>query len=428
MTPGFKKIDAIIVAILIIVAGLFLYRAGYITPVEREESPPSHDTNNNTSPPIIPTPPSSFIPSYRRDVSPEDEGVHYDKIRICREWWYFSAAFDDPDSDLRDWVVAVSFNHMARGDLLGQRKPDLLLVSLFGPNGETYGGIINKKRGFGILYTGTLIASSPGVNVEFEDSWAEGEYPDWHVHAEDKDIDQNHELIVDLDYHANSLPLWTIGNRAFEKSKSTIANYMLMGCTVVGTITVDGIEYNVKGTGYLEHSWTPKTITRGSINGWDWFHITLKNGWSIYLTNFYPTPQLISSRFSKTNPFGTIIITTDNGETLTELRNIDLKITREDKKIFPFVKMPSEFDLYAKPSLHPIYIISQSLLFGTNIKVDAIIEIDNAYNKVWRFPTFVGMKVGRCLINGSISWSDDDGDHEIPLEGFGVSWSMRALL
>ena len=423
-----KKIDAIIVVALIVVAGLFLYKAGYISLPLLEEVSPPEDENVTAPPPEIPTPPTSFIPSFRRDVSPEDEGVHYDKIRISREWWYFGAVFNDEDSELKDWSVSISFNHMARGDLIGTLKPDLLLVVLHGENGKTFGGMINKKRYLGILNSGTLIASSPGVNVEFEDSWAEGEYPNWHVHAEDKDIDNTHEIIIDLDYTTSSLPIWTIGTRAFDKSKSSIANYLFTGCEVTGTVEIDGEKFMVKGTGHHEHAWSPKAVTKGLINGWDWFHVTLDNGWNIYESNYYPTPQFVSSKTSIINPFGTLLITTDNGETITELKNVDLKITREDDKIFPFVRMPADFSITAKPSLNPIYVISQSLLYGTNTKLDVNIEIENSYNKIWKFPTYMGMKVGACEIEGTLSWSDEEGEHQIPINGIGVSWSMRALL
>lgn len=428
MKHRFKKIDAIILVALIIIAGFFLVKGGYVSPppIIDDDTPPEDD-NETSPPPELPTPPTCFIPSYRRDVSPEDEGVHYDKIRITREWWYFSAVFNDMNSELKNWSIQISFNHMARGDLFGTRKPDLLAVTLYGPDGETFGGMINKKRYLGILNSGTLIASSPGVNVEFEDSWAEGEYPDWHVHAEDKDIDDVHEIVIDLDYHANSLPIWTIGSRAFDESKSSIANYLFTGIEVTGTVTIDGQVFEVKGIGHHEHSWTPNAIQRGSINGWDWFHLTLDNGWNVFVSNLYPTPQAITSKLPKINPFGTFIITTDNGESITELRNIDLVITRADNQIFPFVKMPVDFNIIAKPSLNPMYLISQSLLFGTNTLLDADIEVKNTIDKVWKFPTYLGMKMGRCEIEGTISWSNE-GEHEIPIHGTGVSWSMRALL
>jgi hypothetical protein len=414
---------------LIIVAIIFLYKGGYIKPYLQKISPPPEEEENVTlPPPYIPSPPSSFIPSYRRDVSPEDEGVHYDKIRVCREWWYFSAVFNDENSELKDWCAVISFNHMAAGDLFGTFKPDLLVVALFSPQGEVYGGMINKRRYLGIINSGTLIASSPGVNVEFENSWAEGEYPTWHVHAEDRDIDTIHDIVIDLDYKANSLPLWTMGSRAFDKSKSSIANYLFTGCEVSGTVKIDGREFSVKGKGHHEHSWSPRSITKGSINGWDWFHVVLDNGWNIYISNFYPTPQYLTSKTYRLNPFGTLILTTDDGETITELKNLDIKITREDSKIFPFVRMPADFTIVAKPSLNPIYLISQSFLYGTNTILDVDIEVENAYNKVWNFPTYLGMKLGMCELEGTISWCDDDGEHQLSLNGIGLSWSMRALL
>jgi len=428
MQLGLKKIDALIVVALLIIAAFFLIKAGYVqSPVEISPTPPSED-DNETSPVEIPTPPNSFIPSFRRDVSPEDEGVHYDKLRIAREWWYYGAVFNDEESELKDWAIQISFNHMARGDLIGTTKPDLLVVSLYGPEGETYGGLINKERYLGILNTGTLIASSPGVSVEFEDSWVEGEYPIWHVHAEDNDIDNAHEIVIDLDYKTESLPLWTIGNRAFDESESSIANYLFTGCEVTGSIKIDGKEFVVKGTGHHEHSWTPNVVTLGSINGWDWFHVTLDNGWNVYSSTYYPMPQAISSKTTIINPLSTLIITTDNGVTITELRNVDMKITRQDKQIFPFVKMPTDFNIVAKISLNPIYAVSQALLYGSGTELDVDIEVKNNCNKVWKFPTYLGMKTGYCEMEGTLYWSDDDGEHSIPINGIGVSWSMRALL
>ena len=424
-----KKIDVIIVVALLIFSGFFLYRSGYISlPFIDPFEPPDTDVNVTPPPPKIPTPPTSFIPSFRREVSPDDEGVHFDKLQICREWWYYSAVFTGKNSELNNWSVLISFNHMARGDLLGTNKPDLLVVSLHGPNGETFGGMINKERYLGILQSGTLIASSPGVNLQYDNSWAEGEYPNWHVHAEDEDIDSAHEIIIDLDFIANSLPLWTIGNRAFDESKSSIANYLFTGLMVNGTVRIDGTEYQVSGMGYHEHSWTPNAITKASVNGWDWLHITLDNGWQLYEANFYPTPQFISEKTARINPFGTLILTTDNGDTITELKNVDLKITRHDQKIFPFVRMPSAFDLTGRPSINPEYLISQSLLYGSNLLLEAEIDYENANNKVWKFPTYLGMKTGLCTLKGTLSWSDEEGDHRIDINGYGVIWSARALL
>ena len=416
-----KKIDAIIVVILLVIAGLVLVKAGYVAPLQKDISEPTPDDIEDIPPLPIPTPPESITMGYMRAVSPEDEGVHFDKINICREWWYFSAVFDE-SSDLNGWVVSISFNHMARSDLLGTSKPDLMVLTLHGPNGEEYGGMINKERGLGIIKQPTLKAKTPGVNVRFEDSWAEGESPEWHVHAEDNDIDKSHDIIIDLDYFAPFAPVWTVGERAFQKSKSNIASYMFTGCNITGTVQIDGKEYTVKGTGHHEHSWSPNIVTRGSINGWDWSHITLDNGWNLYYSNYYQTPQYISSLTSKVNPFGSLVITTDKGNSITAFNNINPEITKSDDEIFPFVKMPTEININAVAG------IEQPLLSTYNIELDIELSARNTCEKVWKFPTYVGMTVGMNTISGTISWIDDEGNHELELNGVGVIWSMRALL
>lgn len=428
----FRKIDTVIIVVLIVVSTLFLYKADYVSSFLPSANQTLPYTANNTITTILPvklpTPPNSLIPAYRRDVSAEDEGVHFNELRISREWWYFNAIFNDNSSQLKDWSVAVSFNHMALGDLFGTSKPDLLVVSVLGNKSETYGGMENKEHYLGIIKEGTLIAGSPGVKIQFEDSWAEGSYPHWHIHAEDLDIDIAHEIVVDLDYIARSLPIWVLGSRAFDISESEIANYVLLGCDVSGTVTIDGQTYTVKGTGSHEHSWTPNAINRLTIGGWDWFSLTLDNGWNIYATNYLPNPQTISGSLSNLDPFGTLLITTDRGETMTELKDVNLKITQKDENVFPLVKLPSAFSLTADPSLNPLYLISQSLLYETKTTLIGDLEITHTTSKIWKFPTYLGMKIGYCTIQGTISWSDNDGDYEVPVHGIGVSWNMRALL
>jgi predicted secreted hydrolase len=427
-----KKIDAIIIVALIVVSTFFFYRADYISSVLPNVHPLSPGKNNTTVTPLPPiqppTPPTSLLPALRRDVSAEDEGVHFNELRVSREWWYFTAVFNDSSSQLKNWAVAVSFNHMARGDLLGTNKPDLFVVSLLGNASEAYGGMINKEHYFGILRDGTLVAGTPGVKVSFENSWAEGSYPRWHVHAEDSGIDAAHVIVIDLDYTAQSLPFWVFGSRAFDKSESEVANYVILGCTVSGMVTIDGVVFTVKGSGSHEHSWTPNAIRRLSIGGWDWFSLTMNNGWEMYAASYLPSPQAVTGTLSRFDPFGTILITSDHGVTVTELKDVNLKITAKDEKVFPLVKLPASFSLEADPSVNPLYLISQSLLYGSKTKIQGTIDISHATSKIWKFPTYLGMKIGYCIIDGTMSWTDDDGDHQTPIHGIGVSWNMRALL
>ncbi len=428
----FKKIDTIIIVVLIVATTFFFVKADYISIIlpNVHTNPPGTNTTTITPLPTekIPAPPTSLIPAYRRDVSPEDEGVHFNDLQTSREWWYFTAVFTDRTSQLRNWTVAVSFNHMARGDLFGTNKPDLLVVSILGNNSETYGGMINKEHYLGILKEGTLIAGTPGVKVQFEDCWAEGSYPKWHVHVQNTDVDASHEIEIDLDYTARSLPVWALGSHVIEKSDSEVANYVTLGCEVSGTITIDDERYTVKGTGSHEHSWTPNAIRKLFIGGWDWFSLTLDNGWDIYASNYLPSPQAISGALSSLDPFGTLLITTDRGKTITELKDVNLKITARDEKVFPLVRLPSEFSIKADPSINPLYLISQSLLYGTKTTLSGTISLTHATNQIWKFPTYLGMKIGYCVIDGTISWTDDEGEHQVPIHGIGVSWNMRALL
>ncbi len=419
-----KKIDAIIVIVLLAIAGLVLYKSGYISPSVEQAIQPSTDTEGQEEiepepEPLIP--PESIIPGYMRAVSPEDEGLHFDKITVCREWWYYSAVFAK-DSELAGWVVSISFNHMALSDLLGTQKPDLFVVTLHGPNGEEYGGMINKERGFGILKQPTLQAKTPGVSVSFDTSWAEGEAPEWFVHAEDTDIDKNHEIIINLRFFAPFNPIWTVGDRAFEKTKSNLASYVFLGCNVTGTVQIDGQQYQVQGTGHHEHAWSPNIVTKGLINGWDWAHITLDNGWTLYYSTFYPTPQYVSTKTVSMNPFGTLILTTTEGKTLTSFDDVNPEITESYDEIFTFVEMPMKIKIEGKPG------VVQPLLGSYDIALTIDLTTENIYEHVWKFPTYVGMNVGRSTVKGTISWTDDDGQHTISVQGIGTSWSMRAFL
>jgi len=428
MIINLKKIDALIVVALVVIASFVLYNAGYIDTDPNPEPPVKpivvEEENETESEPIPPESLDSQL-GYIRAVTPEDEGKHFDKLRISREQWYYTVIFDD-DSELAGWTATISFNHMAWGDLLGTLKPDLMVVTLHGPNGKEYGGVINKKRGLGIFEKPTLEADAPGVSVTYDNSWAEGMAPNWHVHIEDDDIDEDHDIKMDLDFFAPSDPYWTYSEKIFQKSESNLASYVFLGCNVTGEVTVDGDTYLVKGIGHHEHTWTPNIVTKGMIKEWDWCQITLENGWNIYYSNYKIRHTLLDTKETQFNPFGAFIITTNQGKTLTVLDDIEVTVKKSDSfddKIFLFVKMPSSIHISAKPS--GLQVLTKSY----NIEVELNIKPENTYEKVWKLPTYVGMKIGRSIIDGKITWTDNEGvPQEVELNGLGSMWNMRALI
>jgi len=222
---------------------------------------------------------------------------------------------------------------------------------------------------------------------------------------------------MDLEFFAPSSPLWIHSEKIVDKGEGNMANYIFTGCEVTGEVILDGLKYEVEGIGHHEHSWS-LGVTRLFIKGWDVCHMRLDNGWNVYYSKYYLVRQLLPTQTTKINPYSTVIITTDQGASITPLEDIDITIKDSDK-IALLLKMPNSIKINAEPSL------TQILLKTYNIKFDIEINDGNMYDKTWKFPAYVGMKIGMSSVFGKIKWSDDDGNHEIDLEGSGSTWYMR---
>ena len=225
--------------------------------------------------------------------------------------------------------------------------------------------------------------------------------------------------MIDLDYFAPSNPLWIHSSRLIDKGKGIIANYIFTGCKVEGTVKLNNLEFKVKGTGHHEHSWSPGFLQL-SIKGWDWCYMVLDNGWSIYYGNYYLTRQILLPATTRINPLAIIVVTNDKGTKMTKLENVDITVEKFDK-LFTLLKIPTNLGIIARPK-----ILSQPLLKTYNIKLELDIKTKNTYEKMWKFPTYVGMKVGLNSITGMVAWSED-GTQEMDLKGTGTFWFMRSF-
>ena len=477
-----KKFDAILIVVLIIISILVLFRAGFIDNPTKPEPPEIEFTQDTENKKLIVTyvsrevkwtdleingicdktqigpivikgdmltgcegtisiyhpksetkygpwffteeiiPPTSIISGEQRTVSPKDEGAHYkDKLFVNREWWYYTAIFNQ-NTELPGWALTISFNHMARDDLFAT-KPDLLFVTLHSPDGKEYGGIVEKSRpllgDYAILKEPSLQVSSSDemFKVSFEDSYVQGSAPNWYIHIEGE-INDNSDISMDLTFEAKSSAYWTYSSRLIDNSKSSVASYMFPACDVEGTITLDGMDFQVKGIGHHEHTWINGLLTSGLIRGWDWCHTKLENGWNIYYSNYYFTSQFKSEKTYKINPFANIVITTDSGKTLTLLNDVKIDIKDSDK-LFLLLNMPNKITVTAENSL------TQVGLKDTNTKLTLNINSGATLDKQWKRFARVGMKIGRADITGRLTWTDNYGNHDVELNGIGTIWNMR---
>ncbi|DAC72198.1 MAG TPA: hypothetical protein DSN98_06440 [Thermoplasmata archaeon] len=344
--------------------------------------------NGNTLSPAEekePTPPGTnrVIDSGRHILLPIDEGAHKSR----REWWYFNVFFNDPGSDLQGYSMIVSFNKMKFLDMRFIR-PDNLFILLFDDSGKSYNfDTLSKRRG-------TLQATSNGVDVTFQNSWAKGSYPSWQVHV----VNDEKGFVADLQFTADFLPVWVEGNSAnLAIAKQIEGDYYVPRCTVTGNMTLDGKQYRVGGIGYHDHVWEnifPRSISKG----WDWANLHFDNGWEMYVSKFIlRTPFKLS--------FDSIIVSPNN-RNITEFNHFDVTYTETaSPKGLPFMSYPKKLHIEAKRD-------------DMILKLD--IEVYNTCENVWKWAR-TGMFEGPCYAKGTFSWSDQT----VELNGYGLSEFTR---
>ena len=258
---------------------------------------------------------------------------------------------------------------------------------------------------------GTIQATSPGVNVEFNNSYVIGTYPKWYIYAEDGDLD-GHEIIVDLFYKADSLPLWSIMNSGHNISMSPMGHYCIIDCNVTGEIKINETVYRIHGVGYHEHSWLtflPWGQEQTVNNVWDFFCIHFDNGWDMLAGKFSPMDQSPIMRFIPS----TLWISPD-GESITECLFFRVEYLEIRNTSLYGVDIPTKININA---LFVNTIITNPL--SGLIYLDIYIETKNIHEFIWGSPPSIGLWEGPCTVNGTIKWSKNN----IKLNG----WAMIEL-
>jgi predicted secreted hydrolase len=328
----------------------------------------------------------------RHALEPEDEGPHFHRLLQMREWWYFNVIFDKPDSELKNWSAMISFNHQSKPF----RKPDILFITLYDDTDKTYGGMINRERG-------ALQATGPGVNVTFEDSWVKGRYPSWHLYAEDDEADENHEIIFNLSFEAETLPYWVLMNTGRGVSWSLLGYYSINSCDVKGKVTMDGRTYKVHGTGYHDHTWVPFIIGEASYF-WDWFSVHFDNGLHAFIWNIIPLNACNSKSFNPTFCWIT------DGQNFTDVEIFITEYLEFENTSFPHFKRPKLFH------------ISSNL---SDLKIDLYLKTKNMHEYLWGEITLIdiGLWEGTAAVHGTLTI----GDNTMEVKGSAISEILRII-
>ena len=361
----------------------------------------------------LPKPPSSFILPFRQVLKPNDEGSHQGKSNrtITQEWWYFNAYFDEPDSELRNWSLMISFNEMG--------IVDMFFMNLYDDVNKSYGGSV-------VELSDAIQSSGPGVNVQYSSSYALGIYPNWHIYAEDGNLNENN-ITVNISYKANSLPLWLAFNTGHNIPLSPGGHYCVKNCEVTGEIILNETVYSVHGVGYHEHSWFKflskeqrlvdiqnidqrKIGFQDIIDVWDWFCIHFDNGWDMFSGKF-----LQQSPLAKLMP-GNLWITPD-GENITECYFFTYKFLETTNSSIPSIKIPT------KIHIRGIFLntLIKNPLKGL-VRLDVIIKTKNIHEFVWGDPPLYGMWEGSCNVNETIKWRGNT----VELNGWAMMEFTRA--
>ena len=335
------------------------------------------------------------LPFFSRYLLKErDEGAHHNDVFKHQEWWYYNVLFNDPKSELKNWSVAISlatFPHV-----------DSVKFIIHDDKDGNYGNIYLKPKG-------TCKASNSDVDVKIDSSYAIGKYPKWHVYADNKNLDTP-EISVDLDFKANSLPMWILKNTGLNLTTSLFGYYCIMNCDAKGEVTIDDKVYKVKGVGYHDHTWMPmlkEPVVEKSeqklidFNVWDWLNIHFDNGWDAFIGKIHST-----QRFPLTKLLPGSLSITPDGKKLIECYFFNIENLEHQDTSFPSIKIPKKIQIKGL-KINPI---------NGQFFIDLFYEIDNVKECFPRDPPSWGQWEATGKVYGEIKMFKK----KIKLNGWGI--------
>jgi len=343
----------------------------------------SHKIINNVS-----------IFSQKNSLKGNDEGPHQNMFFEMKEWWYYNVFFNNRSSELQNWFLLFSLRLYP--EVCGFK------LELFDDRNKSYGG--DKY-----LHIDDIQVHGPGVNVFFNNSFMVGKYPFWHIYAEY--IQPNNiEIVVNLTFIANSLPVWILMNTGLNNVYSFFGYYCLLNCSVEGTISLNGTRYNVNGLGYHDHTWAPINIKKPNyiryenrnnliekneidlLKMWNWLCVHFDNGWDMFVGKIYLDK---SNDFSKYVP-GNLCFT-QSGKEFYDVKFFILEYEKTINSSIPQFEIPTKVHIKAL-----LLNIARSKLFNGLILLDFYYETNNTREVIYGDPPSFGYWVSLGDIYGSV--------------------------
>ncbi len=176
--------------------------------------------------------------NFSSEVQPWEDGLRTDPEGNSFEWWYFDASFTDGSTAV---IVFSTKNILNPG---GKADPNVSIV-LTNPEGVKIS--IDDSPGIGAFK-----ASREFLDVELGNSYTKGDLSQCFVHFEKDNIEANLTF-------TSKAPSWRPGSGKmyFDSEKEKYFAWLpaIPFGDVEGTLSYNGEEIMVTGTGYHDHNW-----------------------------------------------------------------------------------------------------------------------------------------------------------------------------